>query len=694
VDADFEDISMNAKKSADGRPRSFLAAVNNFKDYFAKFFNIGIVLELYFAHIKPIHGQKGIDDLMAKILPGKEEELHMDFDKTMRDKKGEGQFVNCYKITSWSYYQLQELFGLQSTEMFAEKHKDELKKRGVFKIGRELWRFIDRNGVDELELAQPLGENEKYWEEQTQETKSGPITRLQFDYQNCYQFLMNRGFWRFMQPNNNYVFINVDGRVVKIVEPGYVKDFIVQFTESLGKKQLLNMIYRGAKMYVGPESISNLKYQIGMVFHKSSKDVQYMYFQETYWRITKDDVKEFPIMELDGYVWENNIIDFNSKLLPDLLRVKYNADDKDSFGGYQISAKMELDKCHFSTFLLNTSKFYWQKKDEDLSKKEREEVMLHYLQKITAFGYMLHTYRDDKVAKAVIGMDAKMSEVGSSNGRTGKSLFGEALRYVLPTVYIPGKQKDLSEDKFVFEEVNPLTRVVWIDDVRVNFDFEWLFPMITGQMKVEGKGVKRYTIPKEDTPKFYIPTNHAINGSTGSFTDRQILMAFSDWYHKNADGTGHEPIDDFGVMMFSEWDTEQRNLFYNFCACALKIYFQHGLITAPTEMLEKRRLRQQIGEQVLEWAEEYFSSVNNRGVEVPKHEMCTKFHDQYPKQKQFIDVREFKKRLKLVCLYKGWILNPGKPADGRDWGGDNKKGGMEYFQVMTGDEGGKVEDIF
>jgi len=695
VDADFMDISSNPKKPADGRPRSFLKAVNNFKDYFAKFFNMGITVDLYFAHIKPEHGEKGIDDLMAKVLPGKEEVLHMDFDKTMNNKSGDGDYINCYKITSWSYYQLQEKFHLQTTEAFANYHRKELEARGIFRIGKELWHFNPEN-YNKLELAQPIGENEKFWLMKTRETKAGPMTTISFDYQNCYLFLQNRGFWRYELPNGNYAFVSIDNRIVKIVEPGYIKDYLIQFTENINEKELLNMIYRGAKMYVGPESLSNLKYHTQLNFHKSSKDVQYMYFQETCWRITADKIQAFSMQDLDGYVWKNNIIDFSSTLLEPLVSVKKVDDvftdiEKNVFGGYEISVSTKADKCHFSTFLLNTSKFQWQKPTEQWSKYDYEECMLHYLNKITAFGYMLHTFRDDKVAKAVVAMDAKMSEVGASNGRSGKSLFGEALRYVLPTVYIPGKAKDLAEDKFVFEEVTPQTRIVWIDDVRVNFDFEWLFPMITGQMKVEGKGIKRYTIPKEDTPKFYIPTNHAINGTTGSFTDRQVLLAFSDWYHKNSDGSGRQPIDDFGVMMFSEWDTEQRNLFYNFCACAVKTYFEHGLIAAPTEMLEKRRMRQQIGEQLLEWAEEYYSNDNNRNRDIPKIEMVEDFYRLFPKQKQFIDAREFKKRLRLICMFKGWVMNPGYKSEGRNWGGDIKRGGIEYIQVLTGTDGGKYE---
>ena len=158
---------------------------------------------------------------------------------------------------------------------------------------------------------------------------------------------------------------------------------------------------------------------------------------------------------------------------------------------------------------------------------------------------------------------------------------------------------------------------VFIDDIRVNFDFEALFPEITGDFQIEGKGIKRYTLHRSVSPKLLMSTNHAIKGEGSSFKDRQILLGFSDFYSDE-----HKPIDDFGVLFFDEWDVNQWNLFYNMAAMALHIYFKYGLINAPTEKLEKRRLRQEIGEVFLDWAEEYFSrEANLRNVHLEKNEM-------------------------------------------------------------------------
>ena len=113
--------------------------------------------------------------------------------------------------------------------------------------------------------------------------------------------------------------------------------------------------------------------------------------------------------------------------------------------------------------------------------------------------------KDNNVSKAVVGMDGKQSEVGDSNGRSGKSLIGELMRCAIPTAYIPGKRSDLFNDQFVWNDVLENTKLVFIDDVLQNFNFEFLFPNITGDWSVNYKGGRRITIPFSASPKSTLP---------------------------------------------------------------------------------------------------------------------------------------------------------------------------------------------
>jgi hypothetical protein len=324
------------------------------------------------------------------------------------------------------------------------------------------------------------------------------------------------------------------------------------------------------------------------------------------------------------------------------------------------------------------------------------ETNQHMVSKMTAIGYLLHKYRDKSCEKAVIAMDGKLSEVGESNGRTGKSILGFAVGEVVPSCYIGAKSKELESDPFLFEEVTEKTDVIFLDDVRANMDFEFFFPVITGKLMINSKGIRKFTLSERDTPKLYITTNHAINGSSSSFKDRQALIAFSDYYNET-----HKPVDDFGVNFFDEWDDRQWNLFYNFAADCLRVYFEvaekgwghnhTGLVQPPTERLDQRRLRQFIGEDFLTWAGEYFNvsspeqinspEVQNMNVPIPRLEMYNDFLEKCSTQRKFMNPFKFKKKIQAWCQYNGAKFNPqsvdkfGKP------GQDDKRGGVEFFTI-------------
>ncbi|KAA6310258.1 DNA primase [termite gut metagenome] len=159
------------------------------------------------------------------------------------------------------------------------------------------------------------------------------------------------------------------------------------------------------------------------------------------------------------------------------------------------------------------------------------------------------------MSRAVIGMDGKLSEVGESNGRSGKSLIGELMRRVVQIAYVPGKNRDLFNDQFIWNDVVENTKLVFIDDVLRSFNFEQLFPNITDDWSVNYKDGRRVTFPFIKSLKLYIATNHAVSETGSSFTDRQWLLAFSDFYNDE-----HKPVDDFGALFFDEWDFGQWNL--------------------------------------------------------------------------------------------------------------------------------------
>lgn len=352
------------------------------------------------------------------------------------------------------------------------------------------------------------------------------------------------------------------------------------------------------------------------------------------------------------------------------------------------------EKCTFLRFLINTSNFTWKKKKaiaagderQNLDETEEYENKVHLIAKLAAIGYMMMDCKDKANARAVIAMDGKQSEVGASNGRSGKSLVGEAFKQVRKTVVINGKNSEMAKDNFLWDEVTEKTRLVFIDDVRAGFDLEFLFANITGDWTVNYKGGRRCTFPFTRSPKIYITTNHAIKGDGSSFRARQWVIAFSDYYNDT-----FSPLDDFGQLFFDEWDFEQWNLFWNLLATCVQIYLRYGYVESPAERIEVRRLRQEMTEEFLSWAEEYFSDECHRNTRLQRRDLYDAFIAYAPEQRKFCTATTFKKRIIKYCEYKDYKFNPqkydrltGLPCD-LDRDGqpviDDKSAGIEYFTI-------------
>lgn len=682
-DSDWNDISSNIRinDQVDKRPRCFFYAAKNFKEYMRALRNRDIYVEIFVGHInKNPAGDKGLDDLLANTLAGKEEELQKDFNFAANEKSGAGQYVELFKVTSWTDLKLLELWALHHHEAFAQRHADILENLPEFLIGRYRYKFDDAGKVI---LAQPFDDDEQFWTE-VEKFDRGQNRRIEYEfcYVNSQNFLQNRGFGRLRRLDNSYQFIHVEHPVVRSIEATEARDYLFQFAKHNCKKEINEMLIKGVSQYVGPDKLSLLDY-IAPNFLAPTRDGQYFYFDKTCWKVSKNKVEAMGYESISHQIWYEQRKNISAEYLgAPLIQFKY----EDGRCSYNISSNGL--KCHFLQFLINTSNFSWRKNKNEIEDAELNENRIHLLSKLCAIGFMMMEAKDANVARAVIGMDGKLSEVGESNGRTGKSLIGELMRRVIPIAYIPGKNRDLFGDQFVWNDVVEKTKLVFIDDVLRSFQFESLFPNITGDWSVNYKGGRRLTFPFNVSPKIYIATNHAISGTGSSFTDRQWLLAFSDFYNDK-----HKPADDFGCLFFDEWDYDQWNLTWNLLANCIQLYLTYGVVQAPGERLEQRKLRQEITEPLMSWADEYFSSEEKFNCRIARKELYDSLIAYDPLQRKYIPPTQFKDKIKKYCEFKGYIFNPNKydkitglPHHFDKEGKailDDKSGGVEYFTIGT-----------
>lgn len=698
MDSDWNQLSHNLGTDSDvrQRPQAFFSAARNFAAWFRTLENRGLHIDCYL--ILGSTPEKGVDDLLAGPLrdhPGDYMKA-VDFGTNAAIEGGRTDYFDLYNITTMSEGKLAALWHLNSLDEFVQHHLAELTPLESFKAWSNRWRIGEDNTPV---LAQPLLEDETFWDVAVRRDRTGNETKeYRFNYARCYTFLERRGHWRMENDAGHFDFITVKDNCVQKVDCGKFKDFVLDFARCLNNEDLLNMLFRASSNYLGPNSLSNMNYY-SPKFSNPDRDSQILFFKTKYWKVSADGIEESDIAGIPFNYWQNQLKDYDAHRLPQRM-VTVTRDDE----GFLIKTSPEAEQCDFLRFLTLTSWFDWEK-SLDADRRARipgdatppPETYLHLISKMTAIGYLLHQYHNPAVAKAVIAMDERISAVGESQGRSGKSLIGLALEQMQPTVTIPAKNIDFVNDKFIWEEVDSSTRLIILDDIAINFDFENLFPLITTSITINQKGVGRFTLEGHRKPKFYITTNHAVNGNNGSTRDRQFKLAFSNYFDDN-----YKPEREFSCQFFSEyWDETQWNLFYNLMAECLLLYFEaqknhwgvsgSGLIEAPCDNIERRQIRQQMTETFFRWLNEWM----NIDEENPHDTTTARFNEKFGRsdmferyklsctrrELSFITPQKFWQRLTLYCQYYGFVLNPATPRDASGRPGHDKTGGIEYVTI-------------
>ena len=676
LDSDCFDLTHHIKVDdpIDRRPKNFFYAVKNYKEYFNKLKNRELYVELYFGYVlKNEKDDKGIDDLLTNTLKGKEDDLLNDITTAKNEKHLTGQYVKLHKITTITDSKLQEIWCLHNNKEFCQRYIEQLKDLPEFTIGKRRMRFNEKG---ELESAQPVEPDEQFW---TVINKKDGTTDYNFCYTGAELFLEHRGFFRYKRLNGEYDYIKVEHPFVRTVKHVEVGDYVRSFTKDCLPKQILEMLYRGGSQYLGPDKLTMLDY-FEYISAPSHRGVQRFYFADKWWQITSEGINTFDYSQTHFHIWAEDRKEFNAPELQPLIKVNTYED------GYRYEVTEAGKHCHFLQYLINASNFTWRKDAPE--PEELADNAQHLINKLAAFGYLVASVKDKSCCKAVVGMDGKQSDIGESNGRSGKSLLGEAVKVISCTRHYNGKEFSTSGTRsFLWDGINEKTKCVFIDDCMKDFDFEILFSLITGEWPVNPKGEKPYILPFQKSPKIYVTTNHTMRGDGSSFIDRQWLIAFSDYYNDT-----HKPIDDFGVLFFDEWDSEQWDLFWNLVAQCVQIYFRYGYVSVPGDRLEKRKLQAEIGDEFIQWADEYYSDESKFNQRLARKEIYDALLEYVgPNRRQFYTTQRFSKCLFKWCKLREYIFNPQlydpingeyikKDDDGRGKKTD-KSNGTEYFTI-------------
>lgn len=487
-----------------------------------------------------------------------------------------------------------------------------------------------------------------YSVEETNKTTGEVKTVYKFSYNKACEFLENNGFFKYYLSEGKYQLIRVDFKkhVVELVSELRIKEFMFDFLKSNGSDEyyeVREMFRRGVKMYANTNVFDGLEY-FTPVFKRDTQTQSFAYFKNCFLEITNEGIIKRDYSEQEAFIWKKQIVDIEYK-------------------------KVENNNCDFNrfiTFAITGRKVPIEEYTEDEINK--------YKSMCSTIGYMLHSYKNPALTKAVIAVDrTKRMSSNESNGGTGKSLFSKAIGKMLNMTIIDGANFKFDYE-FAFQQCNVDTALINFNDVNKNFDFTRLFGMITEEFSFSKKGKDAITLSFADSPKIFISTNQSMRGDGNSHSRRQQIIEFSDYFIKV------DPVHEFGHRLFDDWSSDEWTAFYSFMVDCIQLFLENGLIDFPVENYEHNKLVDMAGEEFIDFMQEALyddkgEMINWRDVQ-PKE--LHKKYIEVNKSKALTKLNTFNKYIKMWANVNGFEINAHVSFDEHGQRRD-RRNGIDYL---------------
>ena len=435
------------------------------------------------------------------------------------------------------------------------------------------------------------------------------------------QFLEDNGFYKYCpEGGKNYIFVKVTNNLIDHTSEKEIKDFVLTHLFELDDIAVYNFFADNTRFF--KEEFLSMLSTIEIYFIGDTKDASYLYYKNCAVKISKDTILTIDYMDLGGYVWKDHVIDRNFNI----CNVTGN--------------------CDFKKFVANIN--------------GTDENRIRTME--STIGFLLHGYKNLSFCPAVILNDEVISD--NPEGGTGKGLLMSALSKMKKLVVIDGKAFAF-EKSFAYQLVSADTQILCFDDVRKHFDFERLFSVVTEGLTLEKKNKDAIKIPFSKSPKIAITTNYAIKGAGNSFARRKWELELHQYYNKN-----FTPLDEFGKLMFGDWNDDDWCEFDNYMIGCLMGYLRTGLVKSKFVNLKIRQLSAETCHEFIEWCGLVDNNDKNvvlqTGIRLYKNDLYSNFIDEYPdygpRGRMTISRTKFYKWLIAYAIYKEGTM----PQEDRD----------------------------
>lgn len=569
------------------------------------------------------------------------------------------------------------------------------------------WKPMKTDYLDLIDRAAPA----RFWVTETSD-KTGKA-RTTIDSTALHNFLRLHGFFRLKDDDiEEPQYVRIVDHVVIRKKPRDIRDFVRLWTQDEQDPDRPGQQLRNSSNIPVTNSVRNAVLtdarlssvylsalpEINPDFTVSTVSMQRVFFLDGVATVTRSgiDFKRWRELQLDSFCWREQVIPRNFRKLDPMFQIRQRSNIDGSPAKYPdgqpaYDITISDTSSHFFGYLINSSRLYWRKEmetpysdaeqrrayrelhpfdiaGEHLTLQEQQEQKRCLINKIFTIGYMLHTHKTQSRSWAPYAMDNRISEDSQSNGRSGKSFFFKAFELMkMNVVKLSGRNDHLTDNPHLYDQVTRFTQIVQIDDLSKRIQAQSFYDLITGDMTVNPKNNKSYTIPFDSSPKFAFTTNYVPSDFDPSSDARLLYMVFGDYYHQRTSDGGTDYLetrsirDDFGKDLFgSSYSPEEFNADQNFLLQCLHFYLTVNdepvkLLPPMDNIVQRNLLSRMAVDDFKGWAEAFFSpDGGNVNRKVPREECLNSFIRMARPQGKW-SAKRFTQTLHAFAKWAPWI---------------------------------------
>jgi len=531
------------------------------------------------------------------------------------------RYLFLYAEKDFTQSEIQQLINSaykNSANFGTKQFEDKIKRKQIENIvlsgkkNKEVLEKFKEINSEKLEAEIDLIKNNIVFNEFWTFDDKGKIEISAYRFKLYLESLQYRKFYP-SEKTKTFIFVKKENKFIDIITEFQIKDEILN--NLVLNNQLEAFDVTADKLQLFSSKYLSMVDTADIRMDKDSTDFAMIYYSNLALKVTKNEIEKIDYESMESFVWKSQVIG------RDYVDVDH----------------------HESQF----RSFIWFASGQNRDKYNTMKSVI---------GYLLHSHKTASNNKAIILNDETISD--TPNGGSGKGIIINGIGHMKKLSTIDGKTFDFNKS-FAFQTVNTDTQLLAFDDVRKNFDFERLFSIITEGITIEYKGKDAIKIPVQDSPKIIISTNYTIKADGGSFQRRIFEVEMSDYF-----GVHHTPLDEFGNLLYDEWDEKEWQRFDKFMINCLQFYLQNGLVKSKTNNLELRKFINETSQEFYE-----FSITDNSiklDIRIGKQELLNEFYLEYPDAKKFVTNRTFMKWVKKYSDYQKLKYTEGN-SNGQRW---------------------------